>query len=144
MAKAKQKAYLINPRLQNLIIWLAVASVLTQVAVICYWIIRQYPTNHNLSGYLLISVYGFGAPLIFFLTAVWLRQKQGGWRARVFDGLIYAAMGMIAADILNQSTTFYQQFYIFNGGYWRSILYSLIPWIVAYIIYVIFLWRYGS
>lgn len=144
MAKTKQKSYLINPKLQNLIIWLAVASVIIQIAVIAYWIIRQYPSNHNLSSYLLISVYSFGAPLLFFLTALWLRHKPGSWRTRSFDAVIFMALGMVAAGIVSESTIFYERLYIFNGGYWRSILYSLIPWAVTYIIYVIFLLRFKA
>lgn len=115
-----------------------------QIAVIGYWVIRQYPTNHNLSAYLLLSVYAFAAPLIFFLTAFWMRHKTDGLRIRIFDAMIFTAIGMLAADILNQSTTFYQRLYVFNGGYWRSILYSLIPWAVAYIVYVVFLWRFKA
>lgn len=132
----------VSPPTRNLFIGLAVLSVIMQAAVILYWVISQYPSNHNLSAYLLPAVMGIAAPVIFFATAYLLRQRTGRWKERTFDAVLFATMGMLASELLQQSTIFYQRFYIYNGGYWRSVLYTLTPLAVSYLIYVIFLLWY--
>jgi len=144
MAKAKTKTYAITPKTQEIFLTMAVLSVLMQTALIAYWVIKQYPANHNLSAYLIPLVQGILAPIIFFLSAYLLRHRQGGGRAVWFDSAIFAAIGLLASNIISQSTIFYQQLYIFSGGYWRSVLYTLAPLGITYIAYLVFLARYKS
>jgi hypothetical protein len=135
-------AYAVSAKTQRLFVGLVVALVLLQAATIIYWVVKQYPSNHNLSAYLIPSAEGVLVPAIFFLTAYWLRRRPGGFKARYFDAALYGFMGVLLLGVISSSTIFYQQLYIFNGGYWRSILYTLAPQAVGYIIFVIFLLRY--
>lgn len=137
-------AYAVSVKTQKLFIGLVAGAILLQAATIFYWVIKQYPSNHNLSAYLIPSAEGILIPVVLFLTAYWLRRRPGGFKARAFDSVLFSVMGVLLLAIISSSTIFYQQLYIFNGGYWRSILYSLAPQAVGYIIYVIFLLRFRS
>ncbi len=141
MAK-RTAAYAVSTKTQKLFIGLVLLAVLLQLATILYWLIRQYPTNHNLSSYLVITVEGVLVPVLFFVTAYWLRRRSGGFMNRIFDAAFFAAMGVVMAGLISSSTIFYQQLYIFNGGYWRSILYTLAPTAFGYILFLAFLLRY--
>lgn len=142
--KAKTKTYAITPKTQEIFLTIAVLSVVMQAALITYWVIRQYPSNHNLSAYLIPFVEGIVAPVVFFLTAYLVHRGVKGGRTLWFNSAIFAAIGLLASDVIGQSTIFYQQYYVFNGGYWRSVLYTLAPLVVTYIAYLIFLARYRS
>lgn len=144
MAKSKTKTYAITPKTQEIFLTMAVLSVVMQMALIVYWVTRQYPSNHNLSAYLIPFVQGIIAPIIFFLTAYFTRHRRGSDRARWFDSAIFAAIGLLASDVISQSTIFYQQYYIFNGGYWRSVVYTLAPMVLTYVFYLAFMLRYKS
>lgn len=123
---------------------MAVLSVMMQLALIAYWVVRQYPSNHNLSGYLIPFVQGVVAPVIFFISAYLARQRQPDSRAKWFDSALFTAIGILAADIITQSTVFYQQSYVLKGGYWQSVFYDLLPLAVTYLLYLTFLLRYRS
>lgn len=144
MAKAKTKTYAITPKTQEIFLTMAVLSIVMQVALIMYWVTRQYPSNHNLSAYLIPFIEGIVAPVIFFLSAYLTRHRRGGNRAHWFDSAIFAAIGLLAADIVSQSTIFYQQWYIFDGGYWHSVLYTLAPLLITYVFFLAFLFRYKN
>ncbi|HET7528902.1 MAG TPA: hypothetical protein VFJ84_01585 [Candidatus Saccharimonadales bacterium] len=146
MAKAKTKTsvqtYAVTPKTQEIFLTMAVLSVLMQAALIAYWVIRQYPSNHNLSAYLIPLVEGIIAPVVFFLSAYLMHRRGQGGRPLWFNSAIYAAIGLLAADVISQSTIFYQQLYVFNGGYWRSVIYTLAPLGFTYIFYLVFLYRF--
>lgn len=137
-------AYTVPKNTQTLFIGLGALSVLMQVAILAYWAISQYSSNHNLSAYLLPLAIGVVAPVAFFATAYWLRRRPGVFRTRAFDAVLFTTLGLITSSVLEESTVFYQRLYVFNGGYWSSVVYTLAPVAVAYVLYLILLLRYGD
>lgn len=137
-------AYAVSPRTQSLFVVFAAAAVLMQLAIIAYWMIKQYSSNHNFSGFLIPAVQGIVAPLVFFITAYLIRKIDGSQKVRIFDAALIATIGVLLAGILTQSTVFYQGLYIYYGGYWRSALYYLVPLGLAYLVYLVFLLRNKS
>jgi len=139
MKKSKMPSYAVPPFVQLVLMTSMTAAFLAQNGLWLYWVIRQYPSNSNLSGFLLIALISFLVPATMFILALWL-SKQRDKRLRLFESFLFAAMGSIAAGVLNIVSNFIYSTLVTTGsGYWQSVGYEIGAHVVLLALYICFL-----
>jgi len=134
--KKQAPGFTVHPTLQKIFLALTVSAFVLQAGQILYWMIRQYPSNHNLSGYLVYGVYAVVAPLALFLMSFYLLPRTSGRLASLFRAALLTTMGIVAMGTLSQLTVlFYQRFIVLGGGYWQSAITNLAPCVLVLVLY---------
>lgn len=135
--KAKASSYAISYLLQRIIIIIFLISYILGILMIAYWVIDQYPDNHNLSGYLLISLQTILIPVFMFIPAYVSANKKLVKQARIFDALLFTVIGFTISGIISQIAIFpFVNFYRFGGNsYWGSVINQLILTLLGLVLY---------
>ena len=116
---------------------------LAQLATLLYWLVRQYPSNSNLSSFLIPGVEVVILPALFCVTAYFARHLNKPVKTRVFDATFYGVMGVILSGIVGQAMIMvYQRYVTIGSGYWESVFYDLAGAGISYLIFLVFLWRH--
>ncbi|HSX16509.1 MAG TPA: hypothetical protein VLH86_00205, partial [Patescibacteria group bacterium] len=114
------------------------AAYLGQIIEVLYWILSQWPDNHNLSAFLVIRVSGIVLPGLFFAAAYCTVPKTAGRQSAIFESALLAVVGVALTSLVTQvSLHVYQQFITLSGGYWQSVLYTLSGSFLAAAIYFV-------
>jgi hypothetical protein len=141
----KLENYIVGPNLQMLFIWLSIASILAQIGLFAFFTAQQLRYNHDLSGFLLNTVYYLAVPVIMFVIAYVTAGKDRSTRASVFESFLFVSIGTFIFGILNQASTILLQRWILsrpNGNFWHTVLYNLGSATVTLVIYTAFVVKF--
>jgi hypothetical protein len=127
----------VKPAFQRAFSALVLAMFIAQIAVMSYWLFRQYPSNHNLSSFLPIGISMVGMPLIFFLTAYYFIPSRP-LAAKLFSCLLCAVGGLMLVglvDIASNQLSIASPMFI--DAYWKGVVYQLAGDGVALVVYIV-------
>ncbi len=141
--KNRAKIYQINPFIQKWFLGVWLTGYALSLSFLLHWVLSQYPDNHNLSSYLLISIDSVLLPLLLFLVTFSTAKKGVTGLTRWFEGALLTSIGIMIIGILNQvSHMRFLHFSVFDGGYWQSISYNLAVTLVGASIFIALLYKY--
>ena len=130
------KTYTITPVVQNAFILLLVSHFIVSAIFIIYYVVQQWPTNRNLSGYLLISIHSVVLPLLFFLFSYLTQTKPMARRLKIFESLFYALFGLLFYALVQLLLNY---FYVWTSTtrdtYWESVSSDLVAALIVFILY---------
>jgi hypothetical protein len=137
----KTKGYTVSPLVQWVFIGVVVAFFSLQAAQTLYFMIRQFPSNHNFSGFYWLVMYTLLMPLVFFVAAYWINPGRHSRRVRLFQGLFLGVTGVTLGQMLNQglSQVLFLAKLPINSSFWQYLLYAGIPYGIALLVFVPFL-----
>ena len=88
------------PPLQKTFIWLAGGAFVSFAVLIIYQIIQQYPSNPNVSAFLLTSLENFVLPSLLFVVAYITSSKGLLHTNRLFQASLFMVMGVMTLAVI--------------------------------------------
>lgn len=132
----------ISSSLQRVLVIAVCGAATALIGLTLYRILRQYPTNPNLSGFYVGMISTIALPAVLVVTSYVLNGKLKGF-ARVFACLLWAVMGMMIYDIMTNVATLIRPAFSGQSSYEAWFIYELAIAAIAFIAYVMMMWFVG-
>jgi hypothetical protein len=122
---------------QRLYVFALAGALTAMVGTMVYRMMLQYPSNPNLSSYLISSVQMVVLPVALFVAAFVTGPKKLPQLARVFDGLLFTTMGILLYAIVAGIARYFNSYFISSqAGYWPWVMYELGVVAIALVVYI--------
>jgi hypothetical protein len=134
-----------TPSLQRIYTLLFGGAMVALIGMTVYHMILQYPFNSNYSSYLLSAVQMILLPTALFTAAFVTGPRKSPMLTRIFDALLYTAMGFLLYTIIAGIVRYFDTYFISpQAGYWPWVTYGLgviAATLIVYIIAVVYIRR---